>query len=420
MDELAILGGSKAVNFSESELKSDTLWPQLGDSELSAVNALFIEADISTHPVIRELESAYAKRIGMAYSLAHNNGTSALMASFWALDLNPGDQILVPTATFWASALPMMWHGLVPIFCESEPNEAGLDLDDVKAKWNPRVKAIVIVPLWGIPGNYGQIIEFAKSKNLKIIEDASHAHGATFKNQPVGSFGDISVFSLQGDKLAPAGEGGILLTNDYDLYERAILFGDITRIIELETPARRFAATSFGIKTRIASVSAAIGLSSLKKLDDTNAIRKKNMLKLSSALESYGFCCYRDNEKWSRTYFEFTARVEIGEKNSLSSEEWVAALLAEGCQVSNPRYPLLHEQPFFTEGAFKKVLRISEDLIPDYLPGGFDKTRKINETMIKFPCFTTNSESVLNSYIEAVHKIGRNQSTVKNAMKGAI
>lgn len=413
MGKLALAGGKKAVLSSQKTFEEQTRWPQLGKDEINAIDVLFRDGNISTHPVIRDLEKAYCGRTGSKYALAHNNGTSALMAAFWALDLIPGDQILVPTATFWASALPMMWHGLVPVFCESEEKELGLDLEDVRKKWNQNVKAIVLVPLWGIPGNYGPILEFAREKNLRVIEDASHAHGALYQNKPVGSFGDISVFSLQGDKLAPAGEGGILLTDNIDYYHRALLLGDITRIIELDTPDRRFAATSFGIKTRIAPVSAAIGLSSLHKLDTSNTIRKVNMVRLSEALSQYGFNCYGDTHNWSRTYFEYVARPHVDSVNNLSSADWLKALASEGCKVSKPRYPLLHEQPFFTEGAFKKVLRLEESKCPEYLPGGFDKTRSVNEELIKFPCFTTSATTVLDEYISAIHKIGTSQNEVQ-------
>jgi perosamine synthetase len=413
MEKLALQGGNKAVQSSQNRFEEQTRWPQMGKDELNSINTLFEDANISTHPVIRDLENAYSERIGSKYVLAHNSGTSALMAAFWALDLKPGDQILVPTGTFWASAIPMMWHGLVPVFCELEETEFGLDLTDVQKKWNPNVKAIVIVPLWGIPGNYGAILEFAKEKKLLVIEDASHAHGAMYKNQSVGSFGDISVFSLQGFKLAPAGEGGILLTDNIEYFHKAVLLGDIYRIIELDTPDRRFAATSFGVKTRIAPVSAAIGLNSLNKLDERNAVRRANCERLSEALSTYGFNCYNDTPDWSRTYFEFVTRLQINSANILSSDEWVAALTSEGCEVSKPRYPLLHEQPFFTEGAFKKVLRIEESKCPKYVPGGFEKTRNLNNQLIKFPCFTTKEQEVLEEYIVAIHKIGTSQKEVK-------
>lgn len=409
MEKPAILGGPAAVTCDERQFAASQRWPDLGQDELRNIGALFEDADISTHPVIRELENAYCRRFQRQYALAHNNATSALMAAFFALNLKSGDQILVPTATFWASVLPMMWHGLVPVFCESEPRTLGLDVEDLRKRMNPSVKALVIVPLLGIPSEYEDLLAFAREHDLKVIEDASHCHGAMYKGKPVGSFGDISVFSLQGDKLAPAGEGGIFLTDDYDYWERAVCFGDITRIIELETPARRFAATSFGVKTRIAPVSAAIALAQLRKLDQHNQVRKDNLTRISQALESYGFDSYMDKPHWQRTYFEFLVRVpELG----LTRDQWVRALQAEGCNVSTPRYPLLHEQPFFTEGAFRRVLRIEDSLVPDYPAGGFDRTRAHNDKLLRFPAFPQIDDDVLEQYIEAIHKVGSHQKQI--------
>jgi perosamine synthetase len=214
----AILGGNPAVTLDQ---EAANRWPVLAQEEEDAVLQVIRDGDISTHPVIRELETDYAKFSGMPYALAHNNGTSALSAAFFALDLTAGDEILVPSATFWASVLPMLWHGLVPIFCESEPDRLGLDPEDIERKITPRTRAIVVVHLWGLPSRMTEIHAIAKKYDLKIIEDASHAHGATWRGEPCGSLGDIAVFSLQGDKLAPAGEGGIFLTRDYQYYERA-------------------------------------------------------------------------------------------------------------------------------------------------------------------------------------------------------
>jgi len=348
------------------------------------------------------------------YALSHNNGTSALMAAFFALGLQPGDQILVPTATFWASILPMMWHGLVPVFCESEGKTLGLDVEDLKQKINPAVKAMVIVPLWGIPSDYDALISFATQHDLKVIEDASHAHGATYKGSPIGSFGDISVFSLQGDKLAPAGEGGVFLTDSYEYWEKAVCMGDITRIIELDTPSQRFAATSFGIKTRIAPVSAAIGLEQLNQLDQNNKIRRDNLVRLSDALEHYGFDTFKDTTNRKRTYFEFLAKTPT---HGLSKEVWIQALQAEGCLVEQPRYPLVHEQPFFTEGAFRSILRIEDSKVPSYLAGGFEQTRRLNQCMIKFPSFPNAADEVLDAYIQAIHKVGRHQEKIKEVLE---
>ena len=121
----------------------------------------------------------------------------------------------------------------------------------MEAKVTPRTRAIVIVHLWGMPSKLTSLLAVAEKHGLKVIEDASHAHGATWRGRPCGSFGDVSVFSLQGGKLAPAGEGGVLLTDDDGLRERALLLGDVTRIQKLDTAQRRFGAPA--LATRPAS-----------------------------------------------------------------------------------------------------------------------------------------------------------------------
>ncbi|MGB6290088.1 MAG: aminotransferase class I/II-fold pyridoxal phosphate-dependent enzyme, partial [Desulfobulbales bacterium] len=282
----AILGGPPAVTLDH---ESSNKWPNLSHLDEESVLQIMRDGNISTHPVIRELEREYADFTGQKYALAHNNGTSALLAAFYSIGLQPGDEVLVPSATFWASVLPMTWIGAVPVFCESEKERMGIDPVDMERKITDRTKAIVIVHLWGLPSKMTEIFALAEKFNLRIVEDASHAHGATWRGRPCGALGDVSVFSMQGDKLAPAGEGGVFLCNDYEYYEKAICLGDITRIIELQTPARRFAATSFGMKTRIAPISAAIGLNQFRHLKEHNTIRNKNLMYLSTKLEALGF-----------------------------------------------------------------------------------------------------------------------------------
>lgn len=413
----AILGGNPEVRISEEKFAKSQSWPHLGEDELGAIARLFGDGNISTHPVIRDLEAVYASFAGRTHALAHNNGTSALLAAYWALGLKPGDKVLVPSATFWASVVPMMWLGLVPVFCETDGSTLGLDLDDARQRLDERTRAMVLVPLWGIPCDYDAQLAFAKAHGLRVIEDASHAHGATWKGKPCGSFGDVSVFSLQGDKLAPAGEGGVFLTDDKALWERANLLGDITRIWELPGPDRRFAATSFGIKTRIAPVSATIGIEQLRKLPRTNAIRKANLAPLAQALERHGFETWSDTPDRTRVYFEFLVRHVDG---PLDVEGWREALRAEGCQVGRPRYPLLHQQPLFTEGAFEQILRPApDDPPPRYLPQDLPRTQALNDSLLKLPHFPNEAPDLAQAYARAIEKVGAHQEEIASHRKAA-
>ena len=373
-----------------------TRWPLFDREAEEAVLEILRDGNVSTHPLIRELERDYAAFTSRRHVLAHNNGTSALLAAFHALDLQPGDEILVPTATFWASVLPMVWCGLVPVFCESETETLGIDPEEIRRRITPRTKAVVIVHLWGLPCKVDEIQRVCTEFDLRIIEDASHAHGATYHNQPCGALGDISVFSLQGDKLAPAGEGGIFLTDNPDYWERAICLGDITRIIELPGPLMRFAATSMGIKTRIAPMSAALGRVSLRNLPEFNRVRNENHRWLSEHLERLGFDCFLPSPGIERVYFEFLIRHR---DSAFETARFLEILQSVGCQVRVPRYPLLHEQPFFREGHVAKIGRYPSDIrLPDYAKIEFPETDRENRRMIKLPNFCQPDRGLLEQY----------------------
>lgn len=401
----AFLGGQPAVTLDQKEANR---WPVLTSDDEEAVVQIMRDGDISTHPVIRELENDYRRFSGMPYALAHCNGTSALMAAFWAIGLKPGDEVLVPSATFWASVLPLVWFGAVPVFCESESERLGLDPGDMEKKITSRSRAIVVVHLWGMPSKMTEISALAQKHGLKIIEDASHAQGATWRGRQCGSLGDISVFSLQGGKLAPAGEGGMLLCKEYEHWERAVCFGDITRIIELETPARRFAATSFGIKTRIAPISAAIARNQLARLDEHNKLRNHNLAYLSEGLEELGIHTFLPPAHIERVYFEYLVRPN-SESIGIPMDTFIDALKAEGCLAALPRYPLLHKQPFFTEGAFLNVMRPNDGVeVPNYSNVSLPVTERVNGDMLKLPSFPWASKELLDQYLLAFRKIIRN------------
>ena len=256
-----------------------------------------------------------------------------------------------------------------------------------------------------------EIKALAQKHHLKIIEDASHAQGASWRGQACGTLGDIAVFSLQGGKLAPAGEGGMLLCKDGDYWERAVCFGDITRIIELETPARRFAATSFGIKTRIAPVSAAIARTQLARLAENNQLRNSNLQYLSAGLEALGIHTFLPPPHVERVYFEYLVRPDFA-SIGLSKQSFIKALQAEGCLAALPRYPLLHQQPFFTEGAFMAVMRPQGGQIPDYSSVSLPVTEAANDSMMKLPSFPWASRELLDQYLTAFEKVIRHADKI--------
>jgi perosamine synthetase len=403
-DDLAILGGPRAVTLDQTEANR---WPIITGEDEAAVLEVLHDGDLSLHRVTRDLEEDYQDYFDVRHALAHCNGTAALMAAFFALRLQPGDEVLVPSATHWASVVPLLWLGAVPVFCESELERQGIDPIDAKQRITNKTRAIVVVHLWGLPSKMTELFELAREHNLKIIEDASHAPGAMWRDRKCGTLGDVSVFSLQTSKLVPAGEGGVLLTNDDEAYERAICFGDVMRIIELESPARRLAATSFGVKTRMAPLSAAVARVQLKRLEERNKKRNGNLTYLSEQLEKLGFHTFLPPAHVQRVYFEFLIRV-CPERIAIPVERLVEALSAEGCEVSYPRYPLLHQQPLFTEGLFREIgafARLPQTDLPKYLPEALPITEEASSTLIRLPTFPSAEMPLLQQYVDAFQKV---------------
>jgi perosamine synthetase len=409
----AILGGTPLVT---ADHAAANRWPLFGEEDEQAVLRVLRDGNLSFHSVVRELEDDYRALTGRRHALAHNNGTAALLAAFFALELNPGDEVLVPSATWWASVLPMLWVGLVPVFCESEEERLGIDPADMEQKITERTRAVVVVHLWGMPSKMTEIFALAERHKLKIIEDASHTHGARWRGRPCGSLGDISVFSLQNDKLAPAGEGGIFLTDDDACHERAVCLGDVARIMQLETPQRRFAATGFGIKTRMAPLSAAVARVQYRHLAEHNRVRNTNLEYLSEGLEAFGcFHTFRAPVHIERTYFEYIVHYDAA-RGGLPIETLVTALQAEGCLVMAPRYPLVHEQPFFTEGHWRRILR-APTRVPDlaYEPGMLHRTREYGGTLLRLPAFPGAGRDILDQYIDAFHRVLEHAEAIRAA-----
>lgn len=397
----AILGGPPAVTLEDS---GACRWPLITAREEQAVLEVLRSGDLSLHPVTRRLEDDYRRLLGRRYALAHCNGTAALLAAFFALDLQPGDEVLVPSATFWASVVPMLWLGALPVFCDIEGDRLGLDPTDVERKITERTRAMVVVHLWGMPAKMTELTEICRRHGLRIIEDASHAHGASWRHRPCGTLGDLSVFSLQSSKLAPAGEGGMLLTDDEVLHERSVCLGDMMRILELPGEARSLAGTTFGIKTRMACLSAAVGRVQLGRLEELNRRRNGNIRYLSRALERLGFDTFSGPSHVERVYFEFIVRPPTA--IPLSRSQLVAALQAEGCRVEAPRYPLLHQQPLFAAGLFRRIARLPQGITPpDYRQLTLPRTEYESEYLLRLPTFPSADRPLLDQYVRAIEKV---------------
>jgi dTDP-4-amino-4,6-dideoxygalactose transaminase len=305
-DRPAILGGRPAIILDQTDALR---WPIITSEDEQAVLRVLRSGFISISDETTALENDYRQWLGMKHAIAHCNGTSAIHAALDAFEIGTGDEVIVPSATWWASVMPILHCGGVPVFAETEAQCIGLDPADVEKKITSRTKAIVVVHLFGMPSKMDELLTVARKHNLKVLEDASHAHGAMYHGKPVGTLGDAAVFSMQANKLVPSAEGGVFLTNDDQLAEKVIRFGHYERLLGLASPNKRFAATGFGFKFRMSPLSAAVARVQLKYLAERNAQRNANCIYLSQKLEPLGIETLLAPTGVHRVYFEFLVRV---------------------------------------------------------------------------------------------------------------
>ncbi|MFN5957866.1 MAG: DegT/DnrJ/EryC1/StrS family aminotransferase, partial [Planctomyces sp.] len=450
----AILGGPKAVTLPQEEANR---WPIVTDEDEAAALRIIRSGEWSgghlprelggypcPHPEALALECEFAQWMGGEAAglpvmdvgdfipqlagrgfkvapnvLSHNNGTAAILAGLHAMGIGPGDEVIVPSTTWWSSVLPVLHCGGVPVFAETDDRTLALDPADVARRITPRTKAIVVTHLFGIPAAMDELMAIAREHGLKVMEDASHAHGATYRDQPIGLIGDLAVFSLQGNKLLPSAEGGLLVSRDADLVLSAARYGQYERLVPLKAmghPLGEYAATGFGHKYRMSPVSAALCRSQLRRLTERTAQRSANCVYLSRRLSALGLKTYQSGEEGlentQRVYFEFLVRYDQA-KFGAPIKAIIKALSAEGCQVSAPRYPLLHQQPVFTQGDWLRLARLEHDESARarvYDPADLPRTTAGNGTLIKLPSFPSASKELLDQYAAAFAKVLTNAS----------
>ena len=218
-ETLAINGGPKAVTAASGNA---TRWPLYGPEEEKAVLALVRNPDYAP---LAELEKDWKKHYQVPYAKPYCNGTSALTTMFFALNLPPGSEIMVPSYTFFATIVPMRLFGLVPVFVDINPRTLNFDLEDAKRRLTKNTKAVLPVHWIGLPADMDHICDWAKEKGLIVLEDSCHAHGASLQGKLMGTWGEMAAFSFQATKPLPGIEGGMANYQKKEHYERGSTFG---------------------------------------------------------------------------------------------------------------------------------------------------------------------------------------------------
>jgi perosamine synthetase len=238
--------------------------PLLGGNELKYLTQCIETGWISSEgPFISQFEEEFSAYVNRQFGVAVSNGSAALDIAVKALDLGPGDEVIMPTFTIISPAQSVVTSGATPVLIDSDPITWNMDVNQIEAKISPKTKAILVVHIYGLPVDMDPVLDLCKKYNLRLIEDAAEMHGQTYKGRKCGSFGDISIFSFYPNKHITTGEGGMIVCNDIQLAERCRKL----RNLAFEPGGRRFVHHELGWNYRMTNLQAAIGVAQLAKIE---------------------------------------------------------------------------------------------------------------------------------------------------------
>lgn len=383
-----------------------------------AVLTVLREWKMSKLDLTKEFERKFADWHGLKYGLGYNNGTAAILGAMYGIGIGPGDEIICPSITYWASCLQVYSLGATVVFADIEPDTLCIAPNDIENKITDKTKAIIVVHYSGMPAKMDEIMKIANKHNLKVIEDVSHAHGALYKGKMTGTFGEVSAFSLMSAKSFSIGEAGILLTDDREIYERAIIFGHYLRHDEVQIKYLKegIGLPWGGCKQRMHQMSAAIGLVLLKYYPEMMQEIDKAMNYFWDVLEGCpGIRAHRPGKNSGSTkggwYFPL-GLYRSEELGGLSVTRFCEALQEEGvpslpgCNRALHLHPIFNTIDIYNEGKPTIISRAKKDVRK--LRGNLSVSEGIQEKVFTIPLFYKYEKSIIKKYADAFRKVINN------------
>ena len=380
------------VQTARSDFPSLDDWSQMTEAEAQVAYEMTRRNELSGGTqTVRDFESRWREWSGLKHAITTCNGSSALYSAYFGLGVGPGDEVICPTYTWICSIGPSLLLGARPVFAESDPATMMLDPADVRRRITPKTRAIVAVHLWGNVCDMDALMKVSAETGVPVIEDCSHAHGATYRGRPVGSFGQVACWSLQGSKPVSAGEGGVLATDDVEVFERACLVGQCNRVVGLDLVTAKYAELQpLGLGMKLRSHPIAIGIAGvqLDRLGELNARRTAYVEEVEAGLERIpGLAPVEVYDGAKRAGFYGFPVHHRPEEQGATTAEFMAAVQAEGVPVRPSGYGVLHNLPLFAKGfdVFTRNRGPLGEGYRGYRPGDFPVTEKMVERLVFLP-----------------------------------
>ncbi|NLD44644.1 MAG: DegT/DnrJ/EryC1/StrS family aminotransferase [Chloroflexi bacterium] len=381
------------VQTARAQIEELDRWEQMTEEEARLAYEMTLRNELSGGtPVVCEFEQRWRALTDTRHAITTVNGTTALYSAYFGVGVGPGDEVLCPDYTWICTISPALFLGARPVFCESDPCTMMIDPADIRRKITPRTKAIVAVHLWGWVCDMDAIMEISRETGIAVVEDCSHAHGATYKGRPVGSIGRVGAWSLQGSKPVSAGEGGVVATSDPEVFDRACLVGQVNRIAGLDLAQDKYRylqPLGTGMKFRAHPLGIGIAGVQLSKLAALNARRGAYVEEVERGLATVpGLRPIPTSEGSQRGgYYAFPVRYVPEEVGGASREKMIEAINRAGVPAKESGYQLLHRLPIFAQG-FDLFTGNRGPLCGDYAgyrEGDLPVTERMHEELIFLP-----------------------------------
>ncbi|MCZ4221823.1 DegT/DnrJ/EryC1/StrS family aminotransferase [Pedobacter rhodius] len=344
--------------------------PLLNGNELKYLTECIETGWISSEgPFIKAFEDKFSSYIGQAYGIAVSSGSAALDIAVKALGIGVGDEVIMPTFTIISPAQSVITAGAVPVLVDSNPTDWNMNVAAIESKITRKTKAILVVHIYGLPVDMNPILTLAKKYKLKIIEDAAEVHGQTYKGKLCGSFGDVSIFSFYPNKHITTGEGGMILTNDFEIAGRCQKYRNLC----FEPNAPRFVHNELGWNYRMTNLQAALGIAQLERMDyflEKKRLMGKFYQDELHFLKDFGYLLPEKSTDYAENIYWVFGLVAPTEQE----KERLVLLLDQNKIATRPFFWCMHEQP-----VFKKMELFKNESYPNaeklarngfYLPSG--------------------------------------------------
>lgn len=390
MDKLAVFGGKpvrdKNLPYGRQVIEQD---------DIDCVVEVLKSDYLTTGPAVAEFEKEFARYVNAKYAVAVSNGTAALHCAAFAAGLKNGDEIITTPMTFAASANCILYMGGKPVFADILPDTYNIDPDDVRKKITKKTKAIIPVDFTGQPVLYDQILKLAREFGLIVIEDAAHSLGAEYKGKKTGSIADLTTFSFHPVKHITTGEGGMITTDDEELYKKLMLFRThgITRDTKMmnENHGRwYYEQLALGFNYRITDFQCALGFSQLKKTDRFVSRRREIVGYYNNELKSIdGISMQTEAPGCKSSWHIYMIKLDC-KRLKAGRKEVFDALTAENIGV-NVHYLPVYMHPYYRKLGYEKgICPVAEELY---------------KNIITIPLHPLMTDNDANDVVKAVKKV---------------